>query len=187
MPSVYCLLCSGKGWLGSFWRGLCALIPQLQPHTGGGAEHLEMLSNTIWMNELQESTLWSKEMAAHASNQAWKISGTEKPGGLQSMGSQRVGLNSATKQGQQPREVRGRDKNPGSHHSLPWVSYFIYFIPTSLFSPKKVFLFKTHKMSLTVEIQLCLMHNLSEDCYHSEQGSYLHVTEVCTKQTHRGQ
>ena len=31
-----------------------------------------------------------KEMATHSSIFAWKISWTEKPGGLQSMGSQRV-------------------------------------------------------------------------------------------------
>ena len=32
-----------------------------------------------------------KEMATHSSNVAWKIPWTEEPGGLQSMGSQRVG------------------------------------------------------------------------------------------------
>ena len=32
-----------------------------------------------------------KEMAAHSSTLAWKIPWTEKPGQLQSMGSQRVG------------------------------------------------------------------------------------------------
>ena len=32
-----------------------------------------------------------KEMATHSSILAWKISWTEEPGGLQSMGSQRVG------------------------------------------------------------------------------------------------
>ena len=35
--------------------------------------------------------LLEKEMATHASIFAWKIPGTEKPGRLQSMGSQRVG------------------------------------------------------------------------------------------------
>ena len=38
-----------------------------------------------------------KEMATHSSNLAWKIPWTEEPGGLQSMGSQRVGHDSATK------------------------------------------------------------------------------------------
>ena len=32
-----------------------------------------------------------KEMATHSSSLAWKISQTQEPGGLQSMGSQRVG------------------------------------------------------------------------------------------------
>ena len=32
-----------------------------------------------------------KEMATHSSTHAWKIPWIEKPGGLQSMGSQRVG------------------------------------------------------------------------------------------------
>ena len=38
-----------------------------------------------------------KEMAAHSSILAWEIPWTEQPGGLQSMGSQRVGHNLATK------------------------------------------------------------------------------------------
>ena len=37
-----------------------------------------------------------KEMAIHPSILAWKISWTEEPGGLQSMGSQRVGHDWAT-------------------------------------------------------------------------------------------
>ena len=37
-----------------------------------------------------------KEMATHSNILAWKISWTEKPGGLQSMGSQRVGNDGAT-------------------------------------------------------------------------------------------
>ena len=35
-------------------------------------------------------------MATHSSILTWKISGTEEPGGLQSMGSQRIGYNLAT-------------------------------------------------------------------------------------------
>ena len=34
-----------------------------------------------------------KKMATHSSTLAWKIPWTEKPGGLQSLGSQRVGHN----------------------------------------------------------------------------------------------
>ena len=35
--------------------------------------------------------LLEKEMATHSSSLAWEIPWTEKPGGLQSRGSQRVG------------------------------------------------------------------------------------------------
>ena len=39
-----------------------------------------------------------KVMAPHSSTLAWKIPWTEEPGGLQCMGSQRVGHDSVTKQ-----------------------------------------------------------------------------------------
>ena len=57
------------------------------------------------MQETQEPQFWSlgeedplkKEMATHSSILAWKIPWTEEPGGLQSMGLQRVEYNWATK------------------------------------------------------------------------------------------
>ena len=53
------------------------------------------------MQEMQETRVQSlgledpleKEMATHSSILAWKIPWTEEPGGLQSMGLQRVGPN----------------------------------------------------------------------------------------------
>ena len=39
-----------------------------------------------------------EEMATHSSILAWRIPWTEEPGGLQSMGSQRVGHDFVTKQ-----------------------------------------------------------------------------------------
>ena len=50
---------------------------------------------------MQETWVWflgwedplEKEMATHSSIPAWRIPWTEEPGGLQSMGSQRVGRN----------------------------------------------------------------------------------------------
>ena len=42
-----------------------------------------------------------KQMSTHSSIFAWEIPRTDKPGGLQSMGLQRVGYNLATKQQQQ--------------------------------------------------------------------------------------
>ena len=55
---------------------------------------------------IQETQIWSlgqedpleKEMATHPSILAWEIPWTDKPGGLQSMGFQRVGHDLATKQ-----------------------------------------------------------------------------------------
>ena len=54
---------------------------------------------------MQETRIWSlgqkdpleKEMATHSSILAWKIPWTEEPGGLQSMGSRRVGHDIVTK------------------------------------------------------------------------------------------
>ena len=47
----------------------------------------------VWETEVR-SLGWAdpleKEMATHSSNLAWKIPWTEEPGGLQSLGSQRV-------------------------------------------------------------------------------------------------
>ena len=47
----------------------------------------------IWVRSLCWENPLEKEMAAHSSILAWKIPWTEKPGRLQSMGSQRVGHN----------------------------------------------------------------------------------------------
>ena len=43
-----------------------------------------------WVRSLGQEDLLEKEMAIHSSTTAWKISWTEDPGRLQSMGSQRV-------------------------------------------------------------------------------------------------
>ena len=45
----------------------------------------------IWVPSLGWEDSLEKEMAAHSSILAWRIPRTEEPGGLQSMGSQRVG------------------------------------------------------------------------------------------------
>ena len=46
-----------------------------------------------WVRSLDQEDALEKEMATHSSTLAWKIPGTEDPGRLQSMGSQRVRLN----------------------------------------------------------------------------------------------
>ena len=44
-----------------------------------------------WFPSLGQEDPLEKEMATHSSILAWRISWTEEPGGLQSMGLQRVG------------------------------------------------------------------------------------------------
>ena len=51
-----------------------------------------------WVRSLGWEDPLEKEMATHSSILAWEIPWTEEPGGLQSMASQRVGHDLATKQ-----------------------------------------------------------------------------------------
>ena len=44
----------------------------------------------MWVQSLSEEDPLEEEMATHSSILAWKIPWTEEPGGLQSVGSQRV-------------------------------------------------------------------------------------------------
>ena len=53
-------------------------------------KHLPTMQKT-WVQSLGQEDPLEKEMAPHSSTLAWKIPWTEKPGRLQSMGSQRVG------------------------------------------------------------------------------------------------
>ena len=55
-------------------------------------KHLPAMQET-WVRSLGQEDPLEKEMATHSSTLAWKIPWTEKPGRLQSMGSQRVGHN----------------------------------------------------------------------------------------------
>ena len=50
-----------------------------------------------WVQFLRQEDPVEKEMATHSSIPAWRIPWTEEPGGLQSMGLQRVGHNLVTK------------------------------------------------------------------------------------------
>ena len=45
----------------------------------------------MWVQSLGQEDHLEKEMATHSSILAWKIPWTEKPGGLQFMGLQRIG------------------------------------------------------------------------------------------------
>ena len=44
-----------------------------------------------WVQSLGQEDAMEKRMATHASLLAWRVPWTEEPGGLQSMGLQRVG------------------------------------------------------------------------------------------------
>ena len=57
-------------------------------------KHLPVMRKTQVLSLVREDAL-EKEMATHSSILAWKIPWTEEPGGLQSMGSQRVEHDSA--------------------------------------------------------------------------------------------
>ena len=69
--------------------------------TEGASLVSQTIKNLPAMQETQVQSLgqedpWEKEMANHSSILAWRIPRTEKPGGLQSMGSQKVRHDSAT-------------------------------------------------------------------------------------------
>ena len=55
-----------------------------------GLKRLPLIQET-WVRSLDWEDPLEKEMTTHSSILAWRIPWTEKPGGLQSMGSQRVG------------------------------------------------------------------------------------------------
>ena len=68
--------------------------PSFQPnYTSRVAQSVKNLPavQETWVQSLGWEDPLEKEMATHSSIIAWKISWTEEPGELQSMGSQRVG------------------------------------------------------------------------------------------------
>ena len=67
-------------WIEIYWASLVAQM----------VKHLPAMQETQIQSLVREDTL-EKDMATHSSTLAWKISWTEEPGRLQSMGSQRVG------------------------------------------------------------------------------------------------
>ena len=54
-----------------------------------------------WVQSLGQEDSLEKKMETHSSILAWEIPWTEEPGGLQSMGSQRVGHSLQAKNGQE--------------------------------------------------------------------------------------
>ena len=74
----------------------------------GGPDSKEFTSNKqeTWVRSLGQEDPLEKRLATHSSILAWRIPWTEEPGGLQSMGSQRIGHNLANKQQQQQVPLR---------------------------------------------------------------------------------
>ena len=61
------------------------------PSGSDGKESSCNAGNQMQVGFLDQEDPLEKRMAAHSSTLAWRIPWTEEPGGLQSMGSQRVG------------------------------------------------------------------------------------------------
>ena len=59
---------------------------------------MQEMQQEPWDQSLGQKDPLEKEMATHSSILAWEISWTEEPGWLQSMGSQRLRYDLATKQ-----------------------------------------------------------------------------------------
>ena len=71
-----------------YWEPEASLVAQM-------VKRLLSMQETRVQTPGQEDLL-EKEMATHSSTLAWKIPWMEEPGGLQSMGSQRIGHDWAT-------------------------------------------------------------------------------------------
>ena len=102
------------GWLG--WRKSCKSSHKATHYGGKKRICLPMQKTQVWSLPLE------KEIVTHSSILAWKIPWTEEPGGLQSMGSQRVRHNLVTEKQQQytrftPRKHAAATPPLGAHRS----------------------------------------------------------------------
>ena len=72
--------------------GLKAWYPLLRGFPGGSVvKKIYLPMQEMWVQSLDQEDSLEKEMATHSSIFAWEIPWAEEPGGLQSMGLQRVG------------------------------------------------------------------------------------------------
>ena len=88
----------------------------LGQNPGVGSLSLLPTMQETWVQSLGQEDLLEKETATHSSILAWKIPSIEKPGRLQSMGSQRVGHNWATSLSLSPGDLPNLGSNPGLPH-----------------------------------------------------------------------
>ena len=85
-----------------------------------------------WVRSLGWEDPLEKEMATHSSILAWKISRTEERGGLQSMGSQRVGhdwVTNTMNYSSQPFASNFGHLWPHTHMRIWWSNTFWYMLP----------------------------------------------------------
>ena len=109
-------------YLTRIWVEISLLIKGRSTWTGlprwlsGKRIHLLMQwMQDMWVWSLGREYLIEEEMATCSNMLAWRIPWTEKPGGLQFMGSQRVGHNLATEHTHTHRMIsRAGDRNPNS-------------------------------------------------------------------------
>ena len=66
------------------------------PSGSVGKESAVQEMQEMWVQSLNQEDPLEEGMATHPSILAWRIPWTEEPGGLRTMGSQRVGYHSAT-------------------------------------------------------------------------------------------
>ena len=72
--------------------GLKAWYPLLRGFPGGSVvKKIYLPMQEMWVQSLDQEDSLEKEMATHSSIFAWEIPWAEEPGGLQSMGLQRIG------------------------------------------------------------------------------------------------
>ena len=62
-------------------------LPQVKGFPGASGKRIYLPMQETWVQSLGQEDPLEKEMANRSSIFAWEISWTEKPGGLQSMGS----------------------------------------------------------------------------------------------------
>ena len=94
-----------QNWLFSSWSHSYLINAFIRIIYSLGEERASLVSQTVknlpamwetWVRSLGWKDSLEKEMATHSSILAWRIPWTKKHGGLQSMGSQRVGHDWAT-------------------------------------------------------------------------------------------
>ena len=128
-PLPSCFLMTRRGL--SIWWG--QKLPHMKPSflyytrgykISGASLVVQMVKNlpAVWEDQVR-SLGWEdsleKKMATHSSIFAWRIPWTEEPGGLQSMGSQRVGHNWLTQTHTHTQNLHRKTRGCHPHH-LDW-------------------------------------------------------------------